>query len=131
MEVLKLILENIDNIVTCVVILVTVAALIKKGETDVLKELLFGLITKAEQEFGEGTGLLKFSTVADWLYERIPTLIRPLFTSKNIEKLIEEALEKAKIEWKKNPDLIEINSISDLEITEAVEDAANVIIKKV
>ena len=40
MEVLKLILENIDNIVTCVVILVTVAALIKKGETDVLKELL-------------------------------------------------------------------------------------------
>ena len=117
MEVLNLIILNIDNIVACLLMVAIVIVLIKKGETKVLKEILFGLITKAEEEFGSGTGKLKYATVVDWLYERIPTILKPLFTSKELESLIETALAEAKDKWAKNPKLVQIES-TDKEATE-------------
>jgi alpha/beta superfamily hydrolase len=116
MEVLNLIILNIDNIVACLLIVAIVIVLIKKGETKVLKEILFGLITKAEGEFGSGTGKLKYATVVDWLYERIPTILKPLFSSKELESLIETALTEAKDKWAKNPKLVQIESM-DEEVT--------------
>lgn len=129
MEVLNLIILNLDNIVACVLMVAIVIALIKKGETEVLKEILFSLITKAEEEFGSGTGKLKYATVVDWLYERIPSVLKPLFTSKDLENLIETALTEAKDKWAKNPKLIQIESIDTTTIENTVEEAAGEVIK--
>lgn len=129
MDTIKFIFENIDNIITWGVIIAVVVTLIKRGETETLKELLFSFITRAEREYGAGTGALKFSAVASWLNEQIPALIRPLFTSSNISNLIEEGLEAAKIEWKKEEYAELIQSISDNEIKNAVNSAADNVIK--
>lgn len=129
MEVLNLIILNLDNIVACVIMVAIVITLIKKGETKVLKEILFSLITKAEEEFGAGTGKLKYATVVDWLYERIPSVLKPLFTSKDLENLIETALTEAKDKWAKNPKLIQIESIDTATIENTVEEAAGEVIK--
>ena len=59
----------------------------------------FGLVTKAEKEFGGGTGKLKLAAVSDWIYQRIPAVLKLLFSEKDIEKLIESALEEAKKAW--------------------------------
>lgn len=78
---------------------------IKRGETAVLNRILFGLVTKAEKEFGGGTGKLKLAAVSDWIYQRIPAVLKLLFSEKDIEKLIEDALEEAKKAWGTNGNL--------------------------
>ena len=62
-------------------------------------------VTKAEKEFGGGTGKLKLAAVSDWIYQRIPAVLKLLFSEKDIEKLIESALEEAKKAWGTNGNL--------------------------
>lgn len=123
MEVLTLILGNLDNIVAAVLIIMIVVALIKKGETEILKEILFSLITKAEEDFGAGTGKIKYSNVVDWLYERIPAVLKPLFSAKDLETLIETGLEEAKIKWAKNPNLLQTESVDTDRIKSVIDEA--------
>lgn len=85
--------------------LALIVVLIKRGETAVLNRILFGLVTKAEKEFGDGTGKLKLAAVSDWIYQRIPAVLKLLFSEKDIEKLIESALEEAKKAWGTNGNL--------------------------
>lgn len=69
------------------------------------KLILFNLVTQAEKQFGSGTGSLKYAAVADWIYQRIPAVLKLLFTSSDIEKMIEAALEEAKKAWGANENL--------------------------
>lgn len=79
--------------------------LIKRGETQILNKVLFNLVTQAEKQFGGGTGELKFAAVADWIYQRIPTILKFLFTAKDIQKMIEDVLEVAKKKWSTNDNI--------------------------
>ena len=88
-----------------VAFLAVVVVLIKRGETKILKQILFNLVTQAEKQFGSGTGSLKYAAVADWIYQRIPAVLKLLFTSSDIEKMIEAALEEAKKAWGANENL--------------------------
>ena len=106
MEILKFIIHNFDNIIVIFVVISTCIMAIKKGEVNVLKEILFAIITEAENEYGAKTGELKFSVVANELYEIIPALIRPLFTAKDIENLIENALADCREKWAENDNLL-------------------------
>ena len=68
-------------------------------------QILFNLVTQAEKQFGSGTGSLKYAAVADWIYQRIPAVLKLLFTSNDIEKMIEDVLEEAKKAWGANENL--------------------------
>ena len=105
MNVLTFIAKNWDSVLVFVAILALVVALIKRGETKILKQILFNLVTQAEKQFGSGTGSLKYAAVADWIYQRIPAVLKLLFTSSDIEKMIEAALEEAKKAWGANENL--------------------------
>ena len=96
MNVLTFLAKNWDSVLVVVAFLALVVALIKRGETKILKQILFNLVTQAEKQFGSGTGSLKYAAVADWIYQRIPAVLKLLFTSSDIEKMIEAALEEAK-----------------------------------
>ena len=97
MNVLTFLAKNWDSVLVVVAFLAVVVVLIKRGETKILKQILFNLVTQAEKQFGSGTGSLKYAAVADWIYQRIPAVLKLLFTSSDIEKMIEAALEEA---WK-------------------------------
>ena len=101
MNVLTFLAKNWDSVLVVVAFLALVVVLIKRGETKILKQILFNLVTQAEKQFGSGTGSLKYAAVADWIYQRIPAL----FTSSDIEKMIEAALEEAKKAWGANENL--------------------------
>ena len=105
MNVLTFLAKNWDSVLVVVAFLVLVVALIKRGETKILKQILFNLVTQAEKQFGSGTGSLKYAAVADWIYQRIPAVLKLLFTSSDIEKMIEAALEEAKKAWGANENL--------------------------
>ena len=109
--------KNWDSVLVVVAFLALVVALIKRGETKILKQILFNLVTQAEKQFGSGTGSLKYAAVADWIYQRIPAVLKLLFTSSDIEKMIEAALEEAKKAWGANENLkgyIETPSVESL-----------------
>lgn len=105
MNVLTFLAKNWDSVLIIVAFLALVVVLIKRGETKILKQILFNLVTQAEKQFGSGTGSLKYAAVADWIYQRIPAVLKLLFTSSDIEKMIEAALEEAKKAWGANENL--------------------------
>ena len=105
MNVLTFLAKNWDSVLVVVAFLAVVVVLIKRGETKILKQILFNLVTQAEKQFGSGTGSLKYAAVADWIYQRIPAVLKLLFTSSDIEKMIEATLEEAKIAWGANENL--------------------------
>lgn len=105
MNVLTFLAKNWDSVLVIVAFLALVVVLIKRGETKILKQILFNLVTQAEKQFGSGTGSLKYAAVADWIYQRIPAVLKLLFTSIDIEKMIEAALEEAKKAWGANENL--------------------------
>lgn len=117
MNVLAFLAANWDSVLVVVAFLAVVVVLIKRGETKILKQILFNLVTQAERQFGSGTGSLKYAAVADWIYQRIPAVLKLLFTSSDIEKMIEAALEEAKKAWGANENLkgyIETPSVESL-----------------
>ena len=105
MNVRTFLAKNWDSVLVVVTFLAVVVVLIKRGETKILKQILFNLVTQAEKQFGSGTGSLKYAAVADWIYQRIPAVLKLLFTSSDIEKMIEAALEEAKKAWGANENL--------------------------
>lgn len=117
MNVLTFLAKNWDSVLVVVAFLAVVVVLIKRGETKILKQILFNLVTQAEKQFGSGTGSLKYAAVADWIYQRIPAVLKLLFTSSDIEKMIEDVLEEAKKAWGANENLkgyIEASSVENL-----------------
>lgn len=105
MNILAFLAANWDSVLVVLAFLAVIVVLIKRGETKILEKILFNLVTQAEKQFGGGTGALKFAAVADWIYQRIPAVLKLLFTEKDIEKMIEAALEEAKKAWGVNENL--------------------------
>lgn len=105
MNILEFLLANWDSVLVVLAFLALIVVLIRRGETKVLKNILFSLVTQAEKQFGDGTGSLKFAAVSDWIYQRIPAVMKLLFTAKDIEKMIESVLEEAKQAWAANENL--------------------------
>ncbi len=105
MKVLDFLANNWDSAIVVVGFTIFLLVLAKRGETKILKHVLFGLVTQAEKQFGSGTGQLKFAAVVDWLWQRIPAILRFLFTKKDIENMIESTLEMAKGIWSSNEEL--------------------------
>lgn len=102
MDILNFLLANWDSILVVAGFIVVVVVLIKRGETKILKNILFKLVTQAEKEFGSGTGALKYAAVSDWLYQRMPAILKFLFTEKDIDNMIEAVLAEAKKQWGAN-----------------------------
>lgn len=74
-------------------------------------KVLFYLVTKAEKQLGGGTGELKFAAVTTWLYERFPLALKFFFTPKQVDELIELAVQKMKEYLEKNSKAAELKEI--------------------
>jgi len=91
-----------DSVLVVILFIVICVVLIRKGATSYVKQMLFYLVTQAEAEFGSGTGDLKYAAVTTWLYERMPAILKFFFTAKQIDAMIEAAVEQMKEYLKKN-----------------------------
>lgn len=90
------IIANWDSVLVVIAFVVFILILIRRGATKQVNEILFYLVTEAESTFGGGTGELKYAAVVAWLYEKLPTIIKLLFTQKQIDLLIENAVLRMK-----------------------------------
>ena len=105
MNIIQFLFANWDSVLVVLAFLALIVVLVKRGETKVLNKVLFGLVTQAEKQFGGGTGKLKLAAVSDWIYPRIPAVLKLLFSEKDIENMIETALAEAKKAWGNNENI--------------------------
>lgn len=105
MEIVAWIIAHFTDILLVIATIVAIVYLLKTGQIKKLRQIAFKLVTDAEQQYGGGTGELKFSAVAETLYSYIPAALKPFITAKDIAKLIETVLEKAKEAWAKSAEL--------------------------
>lgn len=106
MKILEFLAFNWDSVAVVVVAIALIVVLIVKKQWAVLDQILFALVTWAEREYGGGTGNLKLAAVIERVYPNIPAIIRLFVSTAALEKLIEKALEEAKLRWEKNPALL-------------------------
>lgn len=71
--------------------------LYKSGKKDIVRQVVLGLVVKAEKALGSGTGELKYAWVVDELYRKMPALMQLLFTDKDIDNFIKEGVDKLKV----------------------------------
>ena len=85
-----------DSILLVIAVIIAVIVMVRQGYIKQVKQGLLYLVTKAEQEFGGGTGDLKYSAVSDWIYGKLPTIARLFLSAETIDNLIETAVEEMK-----------------------------------
>lgn len=113
MKILTFVLQNLDAILTLlavVAVVVLAVVYVRKNGVAFIDAMLLGLVTEAEKDFGGGTGILKKSTVVTAIYEKLPSILRLFISEATVSRLIDEAVESAKIKWASNDRLNEIIS---------------------
>lgn len=93
---MKILIENWDSALIVLLFIIALIFMLRRGATKQVNEMLFYLVTEAEKQFGGGTGQLKYAAVVAWLYDRLPFIIRFIFTEKQIDEMIEEAVQRMK-----------------------------------
>lgn len=87
-------LENYwPSILIVIICLTGLGFLYKKGKINTVKKIILSLVVQAEKTLGSKTGELKYAMVVERLYSVLPILLRLLFTRKEIDNLIEEAVQ--------------------------------------
>lgn len=105
MQILKWVLVNWDSVLLIALVVALIIYLIKSGQTKILKQIAVKFVTDAEGECGAGTGVIKLSEVVAKLYGYLPSVVRVLFTEKQLVKIAESVLEEAKKKWETNGNL--------------------------
>lgn len=68
----------------------------KSGNYAFVKQMVLVLVVEAEKQLGSGTGELKYVTVVEKLYSKMPAILRLLYSKQQIDSLIEDAVEYLK-----------------------------------
>lgn len=105
MNILNFLLANWDSVLIVIAFIVLCIVLIAKGKKSVVYKILYSLVTEAEKQYGGGTGTLKQAAVIDWVYERLPAVVKLFITAATLEKWVDDALTKAKSDWEKNANI--------------------------
>lgn len=103
-----------DSILVVILFTIVVIIMLRRGAKKQVNEMLFYLVTEAEEWFGSGTGQLKYAAVVTWLYERLPAIVRFIFTQKQIDQMIEDAVQRMK-------QYLESNMKARVLITDSIE----------
>lgn len=107
MNIITFLLANWDSVLVVLASVIAFAVLYKRGETKIIKAILFRLVTDAERLYGGGTGELKKAAVIEWIYDKIPAILKLFITQKELDTMIDDVLTYAKQKWTANPKLNE------------------------
>ncbi|MCM1216864.1 MAG: hypothetical protein NC331_14520 [Lachnospiraceae bacterium] len=107
MAVLHFLLKYWDSVALVTAVAGFILYLIKTGQTKILKKIAIRLVTEAEGELGNGTGIFKQAAVIEWLYDKIPAVLKIFFSQRDLEKLVDTVVEEVKKKWESNADIQE------------------------
>ena len=87
---------NIHTIIFVLACVIAFILLLRFGSKKQIRAVLLYLVTRAEEEWGGGTGEIKYASVVAAVYERIPMVARFLITQRELSRMIEAAVAKMK-----------------------------------
>lgn len=87
--------------------LISLIYAIYRKDYNIVKKMIFSLVTEAEKAYGGGTGVLKLASVITAIYPKLPKLFKVLVTEKKLVQIIEDVLSEAKKKWDSNKKLLE------------------------
>lgn len=85
-----------SDILIVFLVLLIIISLFKHKKYEELKAIALCLVVQAEKALGSGTGSAKFSMVMDGLYNKMPSIIKFMFTKQELTELIEGAVVELK-----------------------------------
>lgn len=88
--------EYYSSIIVSVILILVLLLLYKYKKRDMIKQILLSLVVQAEKALGSGTGELKYAWVLDHFYNKMPAIIKLLFTKKEIDIMIEDSVKRLK-----------------------------------
>ena len=90
------IINHWQDIIIVVAFITLLALLYKKNRKDIVKKIILSLVVQAEKHLGSGTGKLKYAYVIEKFYKYLPSTVRLLYSKKEVDVMIDEAVNKLK-----------------------------------
>ena len=88
---MEVIFANLDLILAAIVVVISAIILARRGQLNMLRELILSLVVGAEIDYGGGTGEIKKAEVMKQVYELLPSLSKLVISENEISNLIESA----------------------------------------
>lgn len=118
LKTINFLINNLDGVLLIIGSIFALFASYKHKSFEGIRQMLFAVITKAEEEYGPGMGLLKMADVASYVWEHIPGVLQLFVSQKDVENLIEKALQEAKGKWAQSEYLTEYVSHHNEDVVE-------------
>ena len=87
---------NLPSILIVIAVVIILLLLYKGGHKKIAQQIILNLVVQAEKALGSKTGELKYSYVVDSFYSKLPSIIRFLYTKKEVNEMIEASVAKLK-----------------------------------
>lgn len=102
----EFLMENMLIVIALIVFVVVMIMLYRAGHRERVKQIILSLVVQAEKALGSGTGELKYALVVERLYYVMPPMLRFLYTKKEIDQYIYDAVEWLKKYLEEGHDLL-------------------------
>lgn len=99
MKIIEFLIENWSDVTLAFSVLFIIIYSSFTNKTEYLKADLFSLVTEAEKVYGGKTGQIKLMYVVRKIYSKMPVILKLFLSEKQLEKIIENVLTKAKKSW--------------------------------
>lgn len=106
MKTIEFLIENWSDVTLVASVIFIIIYTSFTNRIDYLRAELFSLVTEAEKNYGEKTGETKLMYVIEKIYSKMPLALKMLLSEKQLEKIIENVLLKAKKSWSENEKLL-------------------------
>lgn len=100
---------NLSSIITLIIVIVGLLYLYKRGKKEFVRQAVLSLVIQAEKALGSGTGELKYAMVVENIYKMLPPILTLLISKKELDRLIEDAVEYLKEYLSEGKDLLSYN----------------------
>lgn len=107
MVILEFLAAYWDSVLLVVLGIILLVLLYIKGQKRIVYKILYGIAAELQKQFGEGTGALKQSYAIEKIYSMMPAFMKSIVSVKQLEKWVDDGVEKIKEEWKKNAKVTE------------------------
>lgn len=107
MKIIEFIIYNWSDILLAFSVLFIIIYSSFNNKLDYLRADLFSLVTEAEKIYGGKTGEIKLMYVVRKIHAKMPVILKTFLSEKQLEKIIEKVLVKAKNIWSEKTEIIE------------------------
>ena len=102
MAIFDFITANWDSVLVVAIAIIALVTLYLRGQKRIVYKILYGIAAELQKKFGEGTGKLKQSYAIEKIYSMLPAIMKALISVNQLEKWVDDGVEKIKKEWEQN-----------------------------